>query len=442
MRYLILLFICLNSVSAAEVSFERDTSIPLVYLNIAVKTGVVADPKGKQGLTNFLGEMLLRGTKSKSKQQIDLAFDQMGATLETETRAESLILRGAVLSSKLDSFLSLLEELIIQPSFPSKEIKKLKKEIISEILENLSEDKTVAKNKFYRFLFDNHPYGNSILGKQSNIKKIKRADIKKHYLNLFTNEQLIIVGTGDASEKKLTMWANSLSQKLPSNSQVNQVTLPSNSKTTRLQIIDKGDRTQTQIYGGQVGVHMTSPEFFPLYVANHVFGGGSFSARLMTEIRVKRGWSYGAYSWFKHGTMPRSWQFWLFPASKYTPEALSHTLNMIKELRENGITEKEFNFAKQSLINSAGFKYNTPKKRAENILIEKTLNLPEGFMKSFGEKIKPITLEQANSALKRFLNPNKLSIVVLGTAKDLKEDLAKAIGVSPNKVKVVPYTKE
>ena len=127
----------------------------------------------------------------------------------------------------------------------------------------------------------------------------------------------------------------------------------------KLLIVDKPGRTQTQITGGQIGVQMTDPSFFPLYLGNHAFGGGSFSARLMTEIRVKRGWSYGAYSYFKHSREPRSWQFYLFPAAKDTPAALELTLHLVKDVQEHGIKADEFDFAQQSLVNSAGFMYNT-----------------------------------------------------------------------------------
>lgn len=427
---------------AAEIAFERDSSLPIVYLNVAVKGGTVDDPAGQSGISNFVGEMLLRGTKSKTKEQIDLELDLLGAQLEVETRAEALILRGAVLSSQLEPFLKLLGELITEPSFPETEIRKLKAEVISGILEELGQDRSLANRRFTKFLFQNHAYGNSILGNSQDIQKLTRAQIIEQYERLFRDKRLLVIGAGDAAASKIESWTQSVSAARPGGVVPAALSAPRDSITRRVLIVDKPDRTQTQIHGGLIGVRMTDADFFPLYVANHAFGGGTFSARMMQELRVKRGWTYGAYSYFRHGRQPRSWQFHLFPATKDTPDALAYSIKMVEELREKGITREEFEFSKRSLINSAGFMYNTPTKRVENKLMERTLDLPEGFMKSYADRLQDVTLEQVNLAVKKYFKPERLSITVLGTAKGLVDPISKAVGIPSERIQVTPYTEE
>jgi zinc protease len=435
-------FLAAGAAHAVEVTFERDASLPLVYINVAVKSGAVSDPAGESGLTNFVGEMLLRGSKSRTKEQIDLDLDQMGARLEAETRAEALMMRGAVLAAQLDPFLKLVAELVTQPSFPEHEIRKLKKEVESQLLEELGRDSSLAGRRFNRFLFGDHPYGKPVLGTIPDVQKLTRERVEAHYDRLFRDKALLVLGAGDADEARIRAWAETLAAARPGGEMPAKVAAPANGTAARLLLVDKPDRTQTQIFGGQVGIRMTDDRFFPLYLGNHAFGGGSFSARMMVEIRVKRGWSYGAYSYFRHGRQPRSWTFHLFPASKDTPAALERSLEMVRELREKGITQEEFAFAKQSLVNSAGFMYNTPQKRVENRLLERTLDLPDGFMKSYGPRLENVTLAQVNSALKEYLQPDRMAITVLGTAKDLKGPLAKAAGLGEDRVTVVPYTQE
>ncbi|MFZ9594501.1 MAG: M16 family metallopeptidase [Bdellovibrionia bacterium] len=442
---------------ALEVDFEKNSNLPLVYLNVVLNHGSVKDPQGQMGLTNFMGEMLLRGTRSKNKAQIDQALDQWGAKLEVETRAEALIFRGAVLSSQLNPFLSLLRELLTEPSFPQLEIDKLKAEIIAGIQEEKGHDSSLATRSFTQFLFQDHPYGRSVLGRTPDIESMTREQVLAHHRALLKEDSLFILGSGDSPVEPIQAWAKTLGESLqkllstptpqtPNTTASLGLTTPlgrpENAQTRRLLIIDKPDRTQTQIHIGQIGVKMTDPDFFSLYLGNHAFGGPSFSSTLMEEIRVKRGWSYGVSSQFRHGTEPRSWIVHLYPAQADAAAALKHSLQLISQLKEHGLTPQQFEFAQQSLIQSSGFTYNTPKKRVENKILEKTLKLPTGFMQSFASELRKLTLPQVNQALNHFLKPDQLAISVLATSKKLRAALIQASGVQPKEVKEVLFSKE
>jgi zinc protease len=425
---------------AMEVAFEADDNLPIVYLNVAVKAGSVNDPEGQSGLSNFMGEMLLRGTRGRTKEQLDLALDQMGARLEVEARAEALIVRGAVLSSQLEPFLKLVTEVVTEPSFPEQEIRKLKSEIVSGILEELGRDGSLATRRFTSFLFRGHPYGKPVLGTVKEVNLLTRDAIVAQYDRLFRDVNMLLVGTGDAKKGLIEDWSKALGRARTGGQVIEKVAAPDNAPVRRLQIIDKPERTQTQINLGHVGIRMTDSDYFPLYLGNYAFGGGSFSARLMVEVRVKRGWSYGASANFRQGRQPRLWQEHLFPAEKDTAAALALVLAMTQDLKDKGITQDEFTFAQNSLVNSAGFMFNTPKKRVENRLLERTLDLPDGFMQSYGSELAQVKPGDVNAALKRFIQPDKLAISVLGTAAKIKEPLAKAAGIPVEQVEVSPYT--
>lgn len=447
-----LLAFALSSLALAEVplkvAFEQDSSFPIVYLTLAIKGGAVSDPAHQSGLTNFLGQALLRGTQAHSEREVDEALSRMGAELEVETRAETLIYSGAVLSAQLDPFLNLLKEILTSPEFSNEEIKKLKSEVISTIEKELDNDSSLSSIKFARFVFQDHPYGNPILGKIKDIANLNRKQILAHYHLLFQKKSLVIAGTGDASADKISRWGQEIEKliskrNLGSKSQsIKEVTLPINANRRRLLIIDKPNRTQTQIEIGQIGIRLTDPAFFPLYLGNHAFGGPTFSSILFEEIRVKRGWSYGANSMFKHGLQPRSWHLHLFPAEKDSANALAYSLKLIENLKERGLTEEQFKFAKKSIINNSAFMDNTPAKRVANSILEGVLDLPSGFTKSYGLALKEVTLAQVNESLKTFLQPDRLSISVLGTASDLKAPLAQAAHVPLEEVEVVPYSED
>lgn len=431
-----------QSALALETEFERETTVPNVHIAILSLTGSAIDPEQKSGLTNFVGEMLLRGTQSKTREQLERAIDQLGATIAVETRSEAIIVRGAVLSRKLPQFLTLLGEILSKPRFDTAEIAKLKAEVTSAILDETSRDPALSARKFSEFLFGSHPYGKPILGRSKDVEEFTAQDIQTQYKRIADASRLVVIGQGDADPTAVSSWGKDLTPVLPKDPSggLAEITAPTDPQSRQLFIVDKPERTQTQMEIGQVGVTLKDPDFFPLHVANHAFGGPSFQARLMKEIRVQRGWSYGAYSRFRHGLQPRLWNIHLFPASKDTAAALKHTLGMVEKMRADGLTQEEFDFAKKALINGSGFTYNTPKKRMENRVLERSLRLPNGFMKSYAERIESVTLAQANAAMKKFLRPERLTISVLATAKDLKSALQESAGVTDAATRVVPFT--
>ena len=420
-----------------EVAFERDASVPILYLNVAVKTGAVTDPAGKSGITQFLGRAMLRGTTLRKKDQIDLALDQIGAKLEVETRAEALILRGAVLSSQAKAFLELLLEIVTQPSFAPNEVLKLKSELVSELQDQLSDDRTLAREQFERALFGTHPYGNPVGGRVKDIERIFAPQLRAHYDHLFRADRLLIAGTGDFDVGELKNWAEKIESARPRGKNgFTSLADPEHKSSRSLLFVTKPNRPQAQIFMGQIGMRMDHPDYFKINLANHAFGGGSFQARLMQELRVKRGWTYGVQSYFRQGTKPRAWQIGFSSSSKDAGSALSLTLKLVGDLVETGITAQEFAFARQSLINNAAFNFDTPKKRVENILLERTLGLPDGFMKIFGPRTAELDHSSVNTAVKSYFKPEALTITVLGDEK-IKPDAITAAGVK--RVRSVNY---
>jgi len=422
--FLLALF-CLTSlnVSAIEISFEADTNLPIVYLSLAIKGGGTTDPAQLSGLTQFTGEMLLRGTHQRNKAQLGNALDELGARLEIETKAEALILRGAVLSQNLDHFLKILTEVITQPSFSSREISKLRRETLSDILEQQSEDSQISARLIRKYLFGTHPYSGLAVGTSAGVRKITRTDVVRHYQKLFTDHRMIVAGTGDSRIQTIERWAFDLARRRSGSAMIPALSSPESSDTRKIVWIEKPNRTQVWIRGALTGVTYLDADYFSLYVGNHTFGGDLTYAWLNQEIRVKTGWSYGSYSYFLMGSVPHSWQFYFYPATKDAIPALQKARDLIEKLHKDGVTESQFISAKQSLLNSSSFMYNTPEKRVENTIEEKTLGLPNGFFRTFRDRIDDVTFSETNAALKKYIRPKAITWTVLGTGPELKKSV-------------------
>lgn len=436
------LLLSISSSHALEIQFEKNDALPLVYVNAAIKIGAAQDPEEKSGMANLMGEMMLRGTQSRTKEQLDQAIDQLGARLECETRTEAIVFRGAVLKSQFKAFSEVFLDILTHPRFPDSELVKIKSEVHSKILEQQGKDNILAKRHFESWFFGNHPYSKPIIGKMKTLPTISSQDLKNHYKKWVHSANMVIVGTGDLETESLNEFGEKLKKLRPTGEVPADIPLPVVENKRRMLFIDKPDRTQTQIYVGQLGLKLTDSKYHAIYLGNHAYGGSTFTARMMTEIRAKRGWSYGAYSYFKNATQPHLWQYYLFPASKDTVAALKKSLEMLDDLKKSGITSAEFETAKRSLVNNAGFNYNTPLKRVENALNEKILRLPTGFYKEFGKELEKLSLTDVNRAIQSFIDPKSAAISVLGTASQLKAPATEAAGLKPGDVKTVNFSED
>jgi zinc protease len=438
-----LLLISAWSAKAAEFYFEKDPSLPLVYVTAAFHGGSTQDPDLRSGTTDLMGKLMLRGTKEKTKSQIDLALDQMGGAIEFETRAEFIAFRGMVLSENLPAYLSLLSEIITAPSFRAKELEKLKKEQVSQLLDELNQDRSLVRLRFDETFFRGHPYSKPNSGKIKDIQNLGVNDLQKQYQKLINSSNLVLLGAGDADRSGFDSFVAGIQKSRAGSGSIAPLPEFGNiPEKLRVVIFDKPERTQTQVLIGQKGVTFNTPDLDALQIANHAFGGGGFQARLMIELRVKRGWTYGAGSNFKLGSTPHSWKVGFFPKNADTPAAIHEALKMIEDLKRNGVTAAEFDSAKKSIVNSSGFSYNTPQKRLENRLTEVIFGLPEGYFTGYADRISKISREQVNSALQRFIEPDHMMVGLVASGSVSRSAIAKELGIPESRIEIQNYQKE
>jgi zinc protease len=187
-------------------------------------------------------------------------------------------------------------------------------------------------------------------------------------------------------------------------------------------IVDKPERTQTQIQIGSLGTHPHDTDHTALLVGNAVFGG-AFTARLMRAVRSERGWSYGASSRLAIDRVREAFSMWTFPAAKDAAACIALELALLGEWIEGGIREEELAFAKSYLIKSYAFSVDTADKRADQAMDVWLYDLPADYFSGYTSRIAEVTIEQVNRALRRRLSTQDLVITVLATDADIGGEL-------------------
>jgi zinc protease len=207
-------------------------------------------------------------------------------------------------------------------------------------------------------------------------------------------------------------------------------------KGRRVLIVDKPERTQTQILIGTLGTHSDDPDHVALDVGNVVFGG-LFSSRLTHQVRGKRGWSYGASSSLGHDRERELWSMWTFPSADTARDCIALQLDLYEDWIARGVRPAELAIAKSYLVKSHAFEIDTAAKRLDQRVEEVIFNLPPDYHDGYPQHVTDTTRADVNAALRKRLSRRDLAIVVVATAKDVERDLAKLPGVSS--VSVVPF---
>lgn len=401
-----------------------DPASPLVHIDLALLFGAVQDPPGKDGLSSLAMSMLLRGTERKTAAEFHRCLDDLGAELHIGKYKESMRIYGVVLNQNLDRFLELLEEMITEPRFDAAEFAKIKSQVQSSLLEELGSDDEIAERRFQEYFLWGHPYGRITAGSLDTLGGITLEDTKDFYRRYFRSDAFVCGATGSFDRARLTKRLQAILKRLPkSEDKPLVVSAPDFPSGRRVILLDKPGRSQSQLYIGAPGLGIRDPDYASMQIANHIFGGGSFSARLMHEVREKRGWSYGAYSSFRSGRQPLYFVMHAVPSNKDTVPALSLMRDLYEGFHKKGVSKTEFEFAKKSLLNQAAFLQDTMRKRLDNKMSEIILGLPAGFYDSYRKRIQGVTYPRAQAAIKRQTHPKTLFALVLCTAGEIRGPL-------------------
>jgi zinc protease len=420
---------------------EPSHAVPLVSLVVALRCGASVDPPGKTGLARVALRMLRRGCAGLTAEQVDFRIDALGAEVAVDTSPSTVAIHAQVIARSLDSFVDLLSAMLVSPTFPEDELQRLKRESIAEIIEARDNDRVVAQKALQRTLLEGHAYGQSSGGTTQSVAAITRDDVVAFYRRFVVQSNVVVGIAGDATRDRAADIARRLVGGLPrGEAAIDAVAEPEMRPGRRLLLVDKPDRTQAQILVGTLGTSPHDPDHVDLVVANGVFGG-TFTSRLMKEVRSKRGWSYGASSRTSIDRHRQTWVMWTFPAAEDAANCLKLTLDLLDAWVERGVTPREVAFLKSYLVRSHAFEVDTAAKRLHEGIDVELLGLPADYYSAWVDRVRSVTPEGASAAIKKRIQPENLLVVVVATASQLLSPLKAAVP-RLSEVSVVPFDAE
>ncbi len=395
-----------------EVWLVERKVLPFVVFKFVIPAGSVFDPEEKAGLAYFTSQMLLEGTKTKTAPEISEEIEFIGADLNVDGGRDYTTVSLKVLNRYLDAGLSLLSEVLLSPSFPKENFERLKKEIIGEIMKEEEDPGIVAAKKFREIIYGKkHPYHRPVKGYIETVREISLDEIvafyKSHYLPEGT--KLIVVGDIDKAslKSKLKEYFGNWMGKAPDYPKVETPDFHPG-----LFVVNK-DVSQANIIIGHVGVSRKNPDFLKLYVANQVLGGGGLTSKLFYRIREKGGYSYSVYSLFEPSLYDGTFRIVLQTKNDAADKAIEEAIDEVKKYVEYGPTKEELEDAKRYITGSFPLRIDTNGEIADYLAFAAFYGLGPDYLNEFPRIINRVTLEDVNAVIKKYIHPDKFSIVVV-----------------------------
>jgi zinc protease len=399
-----------------------------VRVRIMFAAGSAYDPAGKEGLADFVGGALRRGSKQYSRAAIDDRLDALAAQINIEVDRDVAIVEGRCLAEAWPEFAKLYLSVLTEPAFDSVEMVRLVDDQLDAIEQIRRDDGTLAKAALQYFLYENHPYGHPTEGLTHTVKTITSADARSFYESHYTSGDYILGLAGEVTEPMAQSIRQSLAAALKAGTPP-PLTLPM-PKVTGLNVylIEKENRAQTQLrFGRPIDIGRSDADFMPLFLANTWLGRHRESmGRLYQVVRSQRGLSYGAYSYAEHFDQdgwsnlarpgrPRQEQYfsaWVYPKATNANFVIHVVMRELADLSAKGLAPNDLEAARTFEINHFPFEIETPARLLGMRMDEIYLHTP-AFVDGFTKAAQQVTVDDVQRATRRAIDVNNMAVVAV-----------------------------
>ena len=395
----------------------EEHSLPFVSMRLLVDAGSRRDPRGEEGLARLTARGVIMGTARRQAHEISGELDFMGASLSPSTSRDFVSVSFRVLKKDLGKGLDLFFDAVTGAIFPEDEIRRELEQTLSMIRLDDESPGKLADKAFEKALFLDTPYGHPVEGTVVSVTGLTRDKLKEFYGKYYRPNNAILAVTGDITlgEVKsrlvpsLMKWAAAPIPEAPVEAQYGE--------GPKTHAVEKSV-SQANIIIGNKGLRRADPDYYAATVMNYILGGGGFSSRLMEDIRNRKGLAYSVASGFDAGKLPGAFQISLQTKNASAREAVAIALKEMERIQKEPVSEKELESAKKYLIGSFPMRLDTQAKLVQFLLTAEFYGLGLDYPEKFPALIRAVSREDVMRVAKRYLDPGRPIIVIVGNLKE------------------------
>jgi zinc protease len=401
-----------TSPGGIEAWLVEERSIPFAAIEIRFRGGASLDPRGKDGAVNLMMALLEEGAGDMNAQEFAEARESLATSLEFRAFGDSVSVSTRFLTENRDEAAALLRKALTEPRFDEDAVERVRAQVLSNIRSDATDPNRIASRTFDTLAYGNHPYARSRDGTIATVTALTRDDIVDAHARAIARDRIYVGAVGDIGPEELGALLDDLLGDLPAEGAPippeAEFLLPGGVSVVPF------DTPQSVALFGHSGIDRHDPDFFAAFVANEIFGGSGFQSRLMQEVRVARGLTYGIGTWLV--TMDLSELVMGQVAS--ANDRMAETIEVVKSewarIAAEGVTEEELEAAKTFLTGAYPLRFDGNRRIASILVGMQMDDLSPDYVTTRNDMVNAVTLEDIARVVTRIYRPEDLHVVVVG----------------------------
>ncbi len=406
----------------------KNDEVPMVTISVSLEAGHRQEDPAKAGIASLCAKMLNESTLRHSAEEINEKLDLLGSSVFFSSSRDEMTLNIMALTKNLDATLTIAQEMLSSPKFDVKEFDVDKKQTLEAIANNVTQPMNIAENVYDKLIYgEKNILSIPNLGNEQTVKSITVEDVKNYYTDHYSPSIAKVVVVGDVDQKDILKKIGFLREwKMKPVALKPAAADRVNDTKTKIYLVNKDKAAQSVVKMGEVtGMKFDATgEYFKSSVMNYTLGG-AFNSRINMDLREKKGFTYGAHSLFSSDKYSGVFTVNAPVRTNSTDSTVMDIVNILKDLKENGLTETEVDFTKKSMTQSDALKYETLRQKAGFLKRILDYNLDKNYVKQQTEILNSLTKADLDLLAKKYIVTDNMFILVVGDKKVIYPGLSK-----------------
>jgi zinc protease len=396
----------------------EEHSIPFTALEIRFRGGTSLDPEGREGATYLMTGLLEEGAADRDAQAFAAAREDLAATFEFDASQDAVSVSSRFLTENRDEAVALLRDALVTPRFDQDAVDRVRDQVLSGIRSDAQDPGAIGNAAFDAMAFPGHPYARQREGTVDSATALTRDDVVAAHLRAIARDRIYVAAVGDITPDALGVLLDRLLGDLPATG----APLPPSADyaATGGVTVVPFDTPQSVVLFGHEGIARDDPDFFAAFVANEILGGRGFGSRLMTEVREKRGLTYGIGTYLGPMDAAALVMGQAATSNASAGEAVQVIRDEWARIASGDVTEAELADSKTYLTGSYPLRFDGNDTIARILVGMQMDDLPIDYAVTRNAEIEALTLDDIDRVARRIYRPDDLRFVVVGTPDGLE----------------------